>query len=35
MWRCGAGKGYVDGSLGSHSALFFEPFEGEESYAGD
>jgi predicted amidohydrolase YtcJ len=35
MLRYGAVKGYVDGSLGSHSALFFEPFQDNADYSGD
>ena len=35
MLRYGAVKGYIDGSIGSHSAAFFEDFCDSPGYNGD
>ncbi|CAF1431756.1 unnamed protein product [Adineta ricciae] len=35
MLRIGAVKGYVDGSLGSHTAWFFDPYVDTPNYAGE
>ncbi len=35
LLRFGSLKGYIDGSLGSHSCLMFEPFENTPNYSGD
>jgi predicted amidohydrolase YtcJ len=35
MLRFGSLKGYIDGSLGSHSCCMFEPFKDTPNYSGD